>query len=452
MQKASFIADRLVFSRVDLVAVGLSILSIVLYSWLPIALWLLPVWLCLLYLSESLYRSGPRQAIAICSIATVPVFVCIGVYLGYGFHNPLQQTTRFDDYEYYLRAQAIASAWGHGFYPHLSLKGARPYIGSLHTGYERLLGLFFLIGGPGILPGAILNMLCLVFLPLFACFSAFALWPTSSKELSLPAFAAAALCVLHPGFYYWANWLHKDSLVLLLFAASYYFVARTISERRPLMATGFLACFAMLCITRAYCGFALAAGMIAYAISYVPRRFVVFCASLILLIVFAVSYSTSGGDYISQLLFSISLKLPADANSSFKSLIYFATGIPRLLLGPYGWIRAYGEFPQYGLYPGMWFLYLFVYPLAAAGIFRAFSDDHRQSIIPLVAFSLSALVFLLAYGGDAPRQRIYLEYILIVYAAHGISHKRIGWYALAIYASIALFAIVQFATLQSRYK
>jgi hypothetical protein len=99
----------------------------------------------------------------------------------------------------------------------------------------------------------------------------------------------------------------------------------------------------------------------------------------------------------------------------------------------------------------MWFLYLIVYPLAICGFWGAVRTNNLPCAIPLGAWCASALILVIAYGGDAPRQRLYLDMIAIGFAGLGIttSGKRLVFAAW--FLGLISFAVVQLVSLQIRY-
>jgi hypothetical protein len=374
-----------------------------------------------------------------------------------GVHNPLESTTQPDDRAYFEQARAIADAWNRGEYPDLSRKGSPPYLGTLHTGYQRVLASVFFIAGDNPSAGVGLNVLSAAFLPLLL-FAAIHGLKSMEQEGSATeglsqrsARTAALLAAVYPSTGYWSSWILKDVLLATMFVAALALVIDSVRLKRPGLAAGALMATGFLLVLRAYAALALLAGVAAYALSLMPRRVVLQAACGIAVIAIATSYTATGGDYMSQLVHSLSLQLPDSATTVASSVQYFLSSVPRMLLAPYAWVKAFGPNPQYGLYPGMWFLYLIVYPLAICGFWGAVRTNNLPCAIPLGAWCASALILVIAYGGDAPRQRLYLDMIAIGFAGLGIttSGKRLVFAAW--FLGLISFAVVQLVSLQIRY-
>jgi hypothetical protein len=181
-----------------------------------------------------------------------------------------------------------------------------------------------------------------------------------------------------------------------------------------------------------------------------PRRAVLWALFYAGVALIAFSYSTTGGRYLAQLAYSLGAVIPVEAQTISGSVYSFLRGIPRLLLEPYAWVRSTDARPQYGLYPGMWVMYLVIYPLSFTGMARAIRLNHQLSIPALTCLFLAGMLFLIAYGGIAHRQRLWLEVILIVYAAAGFrSPGRARGFALW-YTVLAVFAGSQLLRLRFR--
>jgi hypothetical protein len=443
----------------DLATLAVAALAFALYPRLPILAWLLPFGLSLAYLTSrfiALPSLDKAWLSACCAGALLILVTVLGVF---GYHDPLAPRAHLDDFWYLRASGAIADAWRSGFYPALSQKGSPPYLGSLHTGYERALASLFLVFGASVNVGIALNAVCAALMPLLGFLLADSLF-ADVAELAAPATvlgrrvsvprAAALLCTVHLGYTYWATWLLKDMLLAALFGTCLLLLADAVCTRRILPAVGFVLLTGYVCILRAYTGLALVLAVALYVIARLPRRVALWAGLYVAILVVALGYTMRGGQYFSQLGFSLGNLIPLEAQTITGSIIHFGRGIPRLVLGPYAWVKAEGTMPQYGAYPGMWLLYLIVYPLCAAGFVRAVRKDHQLTIVPLTCVFSGAMIFLIAYGGNANRQRLWMELIFIVYAACGLGSPRRRTYLVGWYALLALFALAQLVSLRLR--
>jgi hypothetical protein len=84
------------------------------------------------------------------------------------------------------------------------------------------------------------------------------------------------------------------------------------------------------------------------------------------------------------------------------------------------------------------------------GFLELLRRNVRLAAIPLIAWFSSALILLMAYGGDAPRQRLFMDFVVFVLAGCGILAKRRHLAFLLCYTIIAFFAAIQLLTLHRR--
>ncbi|MCX7625544.1 MAG: hypothetical protein N2Z21_04965 [Candidatus Sumerlaeaceae bacterium] len=370
-----------------------------------------------------------------------------------GLKNPELNLSSLDDATYLRQARAIAQEWKLGHFPPLSAKGsALYYLGSLHTGYQRLLAAVFYLFGADYRWGIWLNFLASALIPTFIYWAVYLLLhQRSTREVATRAgLRGAWMAAIYPSFGYWASWLLKDVVLATIFVASLAAALDTIVRRRVLALLFLSAGLCALFLFRAYAGWALVAGLVGYGLSIIPRRLVL--ASFVTLLGAAVlfSYTETGGFYIRQLGYSLAELIPSNVLTLPRSLIYFCTSIPRLILSPYAWVRARVEEPMYALYPGMWWLYALVYPLALAGLYHLARLDVRPATIPLVAWAASAAILIIAYGGNAPRQRLYLDSIMIVFAACGsLGRQRWQFFGLW-FVLLSVYITIHLVTLDLR--
>lgn len=456
-------------NRADLFCILLLVVAAAFYPHTPALLWLFPVFITLWYLGRRVARLPRRELLWIGGAVAVSLLIQLVTLAIWGYRNPLTSMPRVDDYSYVMYSRAIAHAWETGWYPRLSLKGSPPYLGTLHTGYERVLASLYLLFGPRLWLGFALNVVCAALMPLLGYLLARGLF--SSDEcpqspaggliswLRRPdgdiaslhvARLAAIITAVHPVFPFWTRWMYRDLVLGFVFMVAVILAVDVL--RRPRVLAGLLfACVLMyVTITRQYAGLGLVAGLALYGFALIPRRLALWGIAYAVLAVLFLSFTETGSRYISQLIASILNLVPMEAATLPGSLKYFGTGIPRLLFAPYGWVRATVANPDYGMYPGMWMLYLLIYPAAIVGIVWAMRVNHLLSLPGLGALLTTAILVLMAYEGDMTRRRMWLEPLLIVYAAGGLSQARRWPYFTVWYVLLAFAAGAQLASLVLR--
>lgn len=370
-------------------------------------------------------------------------------------YNPREQTFWRDDHVYFHQSSALAQAWREGFFPEITRKGSPPYMGTLHTGYQRTLAAVFYLAGDNATVGRLFNAFCGTLLPLFSALLAHLVFGDPkrgrSELLRAPPVLAALLATMHPSQFYYSQFLLKD-----VYAASW-FLAVTVLLCQALLRKNAAACIAaaaavyLLFTVRAYAAISLLAGAGAYLLLLIPRRTAVtgllLSATALLMLM---RYTAAGSMQGAQLWHSLLELAPAHARSPGAIAKHLLAGIPRIMLAPFSWIYARGDRPLYALYPGMWFLYIVVYPAMFTGLARVIRHNSRPAVIPLVATIGGCFVLLISsYGGDAPRQRFYMEYIAVAFAALGWTtpKRRVftAWYIL-----LATYAAGQIITVKMR--
>jgi len=342
------------------------------------------------------------------------------------WYDPVNGPTYWwDDLNYYDQAVAIAEAWKAGFYPDIKLQGAPPYLGTLHTGYHRPLAVLFLIAGPSVFAGLILNAVCASLLPLLAALSARYLWQeevaTLKDRTADVGVTAALLTAVHPGQFYWSSFLLKDVYTSFAFMASLTLILGSWRRRSASMAVASIFIMPYIFSIRAYTAISLVLGALCVPLLRLTRKQVaIYSIASIALVVILCSYTTSGYHLWRQLRDSFMALAPAGFTDPVTIIMQIGGGVPALLLAPYAWIFYSEASSLYWLYPAMWFLYIVIYPLAFAGLYSSIRRNVHLSVVPLTACGLASLLFLTAvYAGIAPRQRYYLEYAFILYAAYG---------------------------------
>ena len=436
-------------SRWEVLQLGLLVVALFVYPWVPGLAWALGSAVCGMALVNAIGEMprGDRRWALLCAVVTATLF---GVTLAvFGYDYPASS----DPKDFMAQSAALSDAWRGGWYPAISQKGSLPFMGTLHTGYQRVLALLFLATGPRAGTAIFLNGLCLAWIPVAVFQMARELWwgaldasePTQPANRSRYApHVAAALIAVYPTLFFWGRFVLKDVLLTAVFVTAAWVLLRAL-RRWSVLDVAVFFCLALFCTSlRAYAGLSLFMAAGVYGVALLPRRWVFATIAWSIIIVGLATYTGSLGATLSQLWSSAIYLLPEGSTSTAASLQAMAIGVPRLLLGPYAWVLALRPEEMfntlYGLYPGMCMLYLVVYAPAAAGLWVAMRTNHMRSILPVICIAVAALLFLVSYGGLAMRQRLYLEPFLFCYAGVGWTRGRLGRWLTVWYVALFLFA------------
>lgn len=421
----------------------------ILWTWMPWFYWLtmalLPVAALVLVEAEWLRSKAGKRVLAIC--AGVLIAHVIWALIRIRFYDAAQIGTYWqDDHNYFNEARALAAAWLDGNFPQIWLKGPPPYLGTLHIGYHRPLATMFMAFGASTFTGLLLNAVSLCWVPLLCALAAKYLFiddqslvrdksdvPKHRLQIKLAQvpLATAVLVALHPAQFYWTSFLMKDAWTTFTFWVGMVLVLGAVRRHSLVLAVAALMVLPYLATVRIYAGASIVIGLLLLpGLRISTRQFISGLSIVLVLLVLVLGYTERGSAVFAQVRDSIAALAPVGASGPLDIFKQLAAGVPRLFLSPYGWIILPEPTPMYGMYPGMWFMYLIGYPLGFAGLYVAVRRNVRLCVIPITAFGLAALLFLTAaYGGNASRQRYYLEYIFLVFAAFGLKHPSRRWIA-----------------------
>jgi len=344
---------------------------------------------------------------------------------------PVPRHGRFffiDEYGYDRYSWAIASEWRAGHFPSL---WTDKYLGTLHTGWNRILAaVYYVFGHKPDIP-IMLNILMSALLTPLCFFTARALFPQNSAThnekcvSSTPDKTVALLCAVYFSFAFWAAFLMRDIFISVLFLCGLYLILILYNRWNIWAMAALAACLCGLMILRIYSVGALLLGPAAYLLLMHREHkkawlALVACAAVLILARVFIPMR----DYQNQVIYTFLNNLPDEGKTVWGSLYHCARGVPRFFLAPYAWyISPRPPVIDYMLYPGQWVLYLLILPYALKGLWLLIRENTVGSLFVIAPIIPSVFLFLLAYGGSVPRQRVYLEPLFILFAAWGLYRK-----------------------------
>lgn len=355
-----------------------------------------------------------RRLLAACATAFVLACACaVAIHA-----NPWSADSLFyhkDDAHYDQWGQTIAASWSQGEFLPLS---RRELIGSLHTGYYRLVAAVYVIAGhrPPVVLG--LNLLACALLPLglFALGRQFGTEPVAHR--------AAWIGALYPSFWFFSAFLMRDVWITLFFLA-----AMTALLSLPGLAAPpdsrwltpllfFLAFLFQLFILRFYLALIVAGAWSIYELALGPRKkraawITAACAAALLLMRLHPALAHLQDRVVLSILWSIPQHLERLDAVAWQ----FAAGLIKLFLAPFAWATTGGYTIDYFLWPGQWMLYLLILPWGLWGIIHCVRARQSIAFLLILPCIAAAFGFALAYEGSVPRQRMFLDALLIVLAA-----------------------------------
>jgi len=353
--------------------------------------------------------------------------------------NPWASPTLFyflDDASYDRWGVLIAQQWRNCTFPPL---GSEHQIGSLHTGYYRFVAAIYLIGGR--------NPHLIIALNLCAC----ALLPIAIYLLTRSVFnektglIAATVTALYPTFWFYSGFVLRDVWITLFFLALAIVIVQLMrphSRRQLLVLLACLALFSLqLLLLRFYAAAMLLAGWALYEVTLGPRRKMALAALAVALVCILLMRLHPHLAHLQDRLFqSFTWAIPRFLNSRLLVMQRFFLGLLKLFIGPFAWATRGGYTVDYFLWPGQWLIYLLILPGALWGMWRTVRQGPAIAFLLLFPFVAGAYGFLLAYEGSVPRQRMFLDALLIIFASIALARRQAGsgpsrrywisWYAL----------------------
>jgi hypothetical protein len=403
--------------------------------------YILPFVILIVYIVSKIRKAESRTILYLAGIFVVALVLRLvfasAVYVGEGrFWFP-------DEKSYHVLSSMVAENWREGNFPPLTRD---IWLGTLHTGYYRMLAsLYYLFGEHswlGLSMNALMSSL-LVFLIFIMGSSAL------DKRMGM---MAAVLAALYPSFIFWSGFLLKDTVHTTFFVLALCGCWNLRKGYKDVSALAFVGAVYMLFILRAYSAMIICVTFGVYLMIFSRRRKIYIAAGawLVLVYLFArLNYNVH--EIEKQMIYSLLNVIPDSCNRVMNSLKYFGLGAPKLLYAPYGWVFAPYFDIHYLLYPGQWLRYIFIIPLAVAGTYHVIKEDRREYFLMLFPIVLNYLIFLLAYEGSVPRQGLHLEPILIILALFGCQRKLSRWYFIIYYLLLAAFIVIHLISIRGYY-
>ncbi len=394
-----------------------------LYYTVPFALLLIAGSLAL----QSL-QTGQRVFLAKIAFCT---FVLAALYALAIHQNPWAADTLFyhkDDSSYDRWGWEISQAWRQGSFPRLA---SEALIGSLHTGYYRFIAAIYLIVGHQVLAVLALNLLACALIPIGLFFL--------GKEFGAESASRAALLgAFYPTFWFHSSFILRDVWITLFFLAALVSLLRLLkAQKRPAaLFCAFCLCafLAELFILRFYVALIILAGWVIYELALGTRRRQSLRATSILLFLLALMRLHPTTAHLQDRMFqSFTWSIPRTLNTFPAIFERLGEGSFKLFLSPFAWATEGGYTVDYFLWPGQWVVYLIILPLGIWGMVSAIRSNKHIAFLLIFPMAVSAYGFAIAYGGSVPRQRMFLDAVLIIFAAmagaeHRPPRRYLGWY------------------------
>lgn len=350
-----------------------------------------------------------------------------------------------DAQSYHLWGGRISGMWRQGIFPDLYND---PMLRTFHTAYYRIVaGLYFVFGTYPTIPiivNCILSALCII----FVYYIAFYIFSTTQI-----ARTAVIITALHPSLWFWSAFLLKDTLHVTFFLWAlliFYLLQRRYNYWLTLLLIALLYFIFRL---RAYGAFALLITFIAYLFFFTKHRKIIGILTVVGIVVLVLAGRINPVATIyTRIAYSFLNLLPDEYKASLpKIYLLFIAGTIKFLLSPFAWVLMRKFDIHLLLYPGQWLLYLFILPFAIVGIHRCLRENRKETFILLFPIILGLFLFLLVYKGEVPRQRLFLEVILIIFSAYGMHLKKSKTFLVAYYGLLLAGIVIHLISIKIRY-
>lgn len=344
-----------------------------------------------------------------------------------------------DDKSYHEHSANLALRWHQGERPFIWMDFE---IGTLQTGYYRFIGaVYYLFGAHSAIPLA-LNSLLGAALALLLFQLALRLFDEDTAK------KAVMLTAANPVFWYWSSFLIKDTMLSVFFIL-------TLLLYLEFKRTGFILFFFALAISSYFLILIRIPSLMVivftafvYEFLYNPKKKLIWLVVLSAAVLFCLSrFFLIFSELQDWMLFSFLNVLPDELATFSGTVKHLIKAVPRFFLSPYAWVVADYFTVYYFLYLGQWFMYLYLLPHILAGAYRLIAENNKHVVWLLVPIFLKGYIYLLAFGGSAPRHILELMPLFTLLAAYGLKKRLSQWFMYVYFGGLLFFMIAHFASI-----
>ncbi len=351
-----------------------------------------------------------------------------------------------DARSYHSWGEKIAALWCRGTFPDLY---RAPWLRTFHTAYYRIIaGLYFVFGVHKVVP-IILNCISSSLGIVFVFHIATLIF--SSRRVGI---IATILYTFHPSLWFWSAFLLKDTLHIFFFLWAILLFLFLIRKYDYWLMIALVVLLYFIFRVRVYGSFMLVLTFGIYLLIKTkrPTRVLVTIAAGGIALIPAIVFIPEVRTIYERLSWSFLHLLPDKYNTTIPHIyVLFIAGILKFLLAPFAWVMRSDFNIHLLLYPGQWYLYILLLPYALAGGYYIVKRNLTEGIVLILPIIFSLYLFLLVYQGAVPRQRLFLEVLMLILAAFGYNEKPSRRYLAIYYIVFATGIIAHLASLLIRY-
>jgi hypothetical protein len=362
------------------------------------------------------------------------VYLCIVQFVPVKYHDP--PFFFLDDKSYHSWSVSISERWHQGQRPRVWTDSE---IGTLQTGYYYFIsGLYYFFGKSPYIPLLLNPLLGALICILMYRFALATLNEKAQKK-------AMILTALNPVFWFWSSFILKDTLLTLLFVFALLLYLEFKNTKNWVYLYFFFCVSYFLALLRVPSFMVIITTILVYEFIVSKKKFSILgiCIAGILAALIG-RYFILIKDIEDQVIYSFLNALPDSGKTHLGTLKYIIKGIPRFFLAPYGWVFADYFTPEYFLYPGQWFLYLFLLPYAISGAMGMVKDNRVICLFILFPIILKGYLYLIVLSGSAQRHMVELMPLLTLMAVYGMRKPLTQRFMILYFGAFVSFMLIQF--------